>query len=224
MVVPFIDFHTHRRRENTSIIEVVSLHHQQDRPYDYCTVGFHPWWTKRPLDDQEIKSLKDKYMDDAGCLAIGECGLDKLKGADLDTQEAILIQQVNLANALSSPVIIHCVRSFERILDIKKYHAKTPWVIHGFVRNKILAKQVLDAGILLSVAPNEAMSDNFIQTLKYLPTDSLFLETDSDDRWSIVKRYEIMAALCDYDMESLKIKIFNNFTEIFKHKWKYPNG
>ena len=187
-------------------------------------MGFHPWWTEELLNREQINTLQQKYVQDPFCLGIGECGLDKLKGIDLERQEEIFIQQIMVANLLGAPVIVHCVRAYDRVIRLKKSLAMTPWVIHGFVRNKVLAKQLLDADILMSLAPSSIMANSFEETLKYIPLNSLFLETDSDFRHNIMERYEIMATIRKIEIHHLKEQIFINFKIFFSEKWKYQTG
>jgi TatD DNase family protein len=220
-----IDFHTHRLRESDAIIEVVSLHGDQaDRPIRHFTRGYHPWWTNTLLTDDQLTILSSAFLADPLCLAIGECGLDKLQGVDLDLQEAIFVQQIQLANILDAPIIVHCVRSFDRILKLKKQYGKTPWVIHGFVRNKILANQALDAGLYLSIAPHDKVSIPFHETLISVPLDKIFLETDSDDTFDITARYRIFAGLRSITMSTLEDQLFQNFKTFFASKWQHHNG
>lgn len=214
-----IDFHTHSKRETDDILEVVSIHHQQQKTCDWYTVGFHPWWVEGVLSDAELDFLKAKLEGDASCLALGECGLDKLKGVDLQMQEAIFIQQIELANALNAPVIVHCVRSYDTLLKLHRRLAKTPWAIHGYRRHWILAKSILEQGIYLSVAPSEKMADSFVETLKNLPLDRFFIETDSDTSMNIRQRYDLFATIRKIKIENLEKQLFFNFKTFFE--WKY---
>lgn len=221
---PFIDFHNHSNWHGEEVIEVVSIHGNQDKKAKLYTIGYHPWWTERVLDESELKFISDKYVNDNNCLGLGEFGLDKLKGAQLNIQEEIVIQQINLANELNAPVIIHCVRAYDRLIRLKKDLAKTEWAIHGFMRNKILAKQILDANIKLSIAPQHQMKDTFIEMAQYVPLTHIFLETDSDFRINIIDRYRIFAALRKMDFEPLKSQLFQNFKKFYQEKWKYQSG
>jgi TatD DNase family protein len=205
-------------------IEVISIHDNQQKKYQYYTFGFHPWWTLEPLSSDALTKMSDNYLYDDQCLGLGEFGLDNLKGADLDIQEHIFIQQISIANQVKSPVVIHCVRSFDRVLRLRKKYGETPWVIHGFVRNKILARQVLDAGILLSVAPHSVMTNVFSEMLAYIPINSVFLETDSDFSMNIKDRYATFAALRQLDVKTLREQMFLNFTTFYKDKWKHHVG
>jgi TatD DNase family protein len=223
-VAPFIDFHTHSRWNGDDIVEVVSIHGKQKRDVIFYTIGYHPWWTIKLLTEKELDLMTDHYIKDPFCLGLGEFGLDNLKGADIDLQEEIFIQQIQIVNQLKTPVIIHCVRAFDRMLRLRKKYGETPWVVHGFVRNKTLAKQVLDSGMYISVAPHEKLSISFKDTLQFLPLDRIFLETDSDFTLNIRERYGIFAALREIEVPYLKDQMYQNFITFFSNKWKYHIG
>lgn len=220
----YIDFHTHSMWNGDDTIEVVSVHGHQQKQCHYYTLGFHPWWTLAPLEPSELSLLLNKYQHDERCIGLGEFGLDNHKGPALDIQEKILIQQLNIANQVAAPVVIHCVRAFDRLLRLRKSQGNSVWAIHGFVRNKILASQVLDAGMYISVAPADKMTPVFIEMLKYVPLDKVFLETDSDFSMNIKDRYAIFASLKNLKVEALQEIIFQNFSTFYKNKWKYHLG
>ena len=82
---------------------------------------------------------------------VGECGLDRLHGADLDTQCAVFAAQVALAEQHRLPLTLHVVRAFDVILRLhKQLRPTTRWTIHGFRGKPALARQLLDAGFDLS--------------------------------------------------------------------------
>jgi TatD DNase family protein len=123
-----------------------------------------------------------------------------------------------LANKHNVPLIVHCVRQYDQVLNFKKKYGKTPWVIHGFRRNQQLAKSLIDQGIMLSVSPFERMNDSLIEMLQFLPSDSYFLETDSEYSLTIMERYQLMAELKRVDLEVLKTQMKLNFDGFFG--WK----
>lgn len=223
-IFPFIDFHNHSNWHGSEVIEVVSIHDHQDKNAKFYTIGFHPWWTEKLLDESQLNFIKEKYLADKNCLGIGEFGLDKLKGAPLELQEEIAIQQIKIANELKAPVILHCVRAYDRLIRLKKAFGQTPWVVHGYMRNKILAQQLLDSGMMLSVAPQEQMQASFIEMMLYVPIEHIFLETDSDSRINITERYRIFAALKKMDINPLKEQLYQNFKTFYQEKWKYQSG
>lgn len=214
-----IDFHTHKRRFPDAGMEIISVHPGRHERTPWYTTGYHPWWRDGLLGEEELGWLHEN-LQDPGCLAIGECGMDKLKGPGLSLQKQIFIQQVEVANAWNSPVVVHCVRAFHEVLDVHQSLAKTPWVIHGFVRNKTLAKQVLDRGIYLSLAPTKQPVATFEETLKYVPLDRIFLETDSETTWNIRERYQFFARLRYMVEEDLEKHIVDNLTKFMAWKWQ----
>ena len=215
----YIDFHTHKPiySNDQEVIEIISAYKNVKYENELYTIGHHPWWTEKPLDNDEINNLKQN-LQNKFCLAIGECGLDKLKGASKKIQEEVFYQQIQVANESNVPLIIHCVRQYDQILRFKKLYGKTPWVIHGFRRNQQLAKSLLDQGIQMSVSPFENMNQSFKEMLEYIPLDGFFIETDSDYSLNIKERYNIMAELKKVDELHLQEIIAKNITTFFK--WK----
>ncbi|MCE2788642.1 MAG: TatD family hydrolase [Saprospiraceae bacterium] len=222
---PWIDFHTHRvTQSEADMKEIVSVHPGRWREAEFYTLGFHPWWTNERLSAAEVEMLTDHWKNKAGCIAIGECGLDRLKGPEMEIQEDIFAQHIKLSSELQAPLIIHCVRAFDRLIQLKRASASSNCVVHGFVRHKILAKQLLDNGILLSVAPRYSMSLVMEEKLRYVPLDRVFLETDSDYSISIKERYRIFAQLRAMKTEMLQEQLFQNTINFFHKKWPHLIG
>lgn len=213
-----VDFHTHRSRCTGECAEIISVHPGRHFPSDWFTIGYHPWWSNKPLKEEELWILKDYITMYPGFLAIGECGLDKFKGPELQIQQAVFHQQVDLANEMGVPVIVHCVRSFHELKQVRREKGKTPWVVHGFVRNKDLARQLLDLGLYLSIAPNEQRSPVFYDMARYLPLDRVFLETDNDPLLTIQGVYESFCKLRNVHPEEVEQQILNNLFTFFA--WK----
>ena len=63
--------------------------------------------------------------------AIGEVGLDKRNKAYWDLQISLFQQQIEIANALQKPLIIHCVQAIDVCLLYLKA-AQVPVIFHGF--------------------------------------------------------------------------------------------
>lgn len=215
----YIDFHTHKPlySADSTILEVISMHKTVKYEGEYFTVGHHPWWTNEALSEADLQNM-ETLLSDKYCLGIGECGLDKLKGAPKEIQEEVFYQHIMLANKNNVPLIVHCVRQYDQVLNFKKKYGKTPWVIHGFRRNQQLAKSLIDQEIMLSVSPLRQMNESFVEMLQFLPADSYFLETDSEYSLTIMERYQVMADLKNVELEELKVQMKLNFDEFFG--WK----
>jgi len=223
LTLPFIDFHAHNRSHATDIVTVISHHEFVDNPNLFHTLGLHPWF-EISEPEQAFNSIRNHYLVSSNCLGIGECGIDRIKGLPLHKQMDIFERLVHIANDINAPVVIHCVRAFDIVLHIHKCFAKTPWAVHGYTRNKMLCKQLVDAGIYVSVSPGLKMSHTLSETVKWLPLDFLFIESDTDNSLEIEQRYSMLAAAKSIEVDFLKHSIFNNFAIFFKEKWRFQTG
>lgn len=178
---------------------------------NYFSVGIHPWDAEL-LNKKNLKELKTNIAH-KNCLAIGECGLDKVKGPDLDLQKIIFETQLKLAIQYQKPVIIHCVKAFDELQEIcGPFIKKIPLLIHGFNKSTQLAKQLINRGFYLSIS----LSFLTRSTMKELPLEKLFLETDDKESLSIMTVYDLAAQKLSLDKDILKEKIYSNFVTLFK--------
>ncbi|MBL7935078.1 MAG: TatD family hydrolase, partial [Bacteroidia bacterium] len=146
--------------------------------------------------------------------AIGECGLDKVIDIDLELQKKIFISQLNLAVKYQKPVIIHCVKAFDELMEIcSLYHSKIPLIIHGFNKSLLLAKQLIDKGFYISL--NHSIFKKEDIDFSVLSLEKLFLETDNKETISIEEVYQKAATGFQLHEDDLKEKIYSNFTTLF---------
>lgn len=136
--------------------------------YTY-SVGVHPW----DAGSFDLRALEEAARHD--CVkAIGETGLDTLRGPSLDIQESVFREHVRLSEMFGKPLIIHCVKAFDRLMALKKeIKPMQPWIIHGFRGKPQQAGQLLRAGFHLSLGPNFNP-----ETARVIPSDRLHIETD----------------------------------------------
>ncbi|WP_109830941.1 TatD family hydrolase [Reichenbachiella versicolor] len=215
--ISYLDFHTHRLRHQgePDTLEVVSLHLGQNKPFEYFTIGIHPWWATPKISIEEVSLLKQN-LNNSKCLGMGEIGLDKLKGLDIASQTLALKAQLNIASELGKSVIIHCVRASDQIIKIKKeYPNIEKWCIHGYNRHPTLAKQLIGQGFYLSLMP-EMPDSKLSSLLKTIPLDRLFLETDSMANANIKDVYIRAAKMLNTDLFSLSKQINKNAKQFFK--------
>ncbi len=177
----------------------------------YFSAGIHPWDADQQISINEL----EKFISNKNCLAIGECGLDKLKGPDLEIQKEIFKQQLQIAVNYQKPVIIHCVKGFDELIEIcKPYSGKIPLIIHGFNKSFELAQQLINKGFYLSL--NHSLFKNISTDFKQIPLDNIFLETDNNEHLSIVEVYKKATIYFNVNEDELKEKIYSNFTTLFK--------
>jgi len=198
-LIPFINIHTHQIDVNYNIISIT----------DWCTTtisqrsnlflfsaGIHPWFINTINFDKQYQALKEQAIK-TNCKAIGECGLDKLKGPDLSIQISI----------------------FELFAIIKKYQNQVVFIIHGFNQNPQIALQLLKLGAYLSFGnallnvKNERLKYVFAQT----PNHQLFIEND-DAACKVEQIYEAAASIKKCELNVMKEIIFANYKTVFTHE------
>ena len=151
-----MDFHTHNLLATDAIINVPKewlLCPKQFTPRAEAiySVGIHPWWTIDKVETERMLYNLPQLLQHSQVVALGECGLDALQGASLEEQERIFIAQIAFAEKFRLPVTLHIVRSFDRLLRLKKLlNPTTQWTVHGFRGKPALAQQLLRAGLDLS--------------------------------------------------------------------------
>lgn len=140
----------------------------------WFSVGIHPWDTMEFSDEVFEQFLRD--LDDERVVAVGECGLDALRGAPLHIQEEIFLRQAHVAAERRLPVIIHCVKAVHRLLALapeahQLSHAGAPWILHGFRGKNVLAHQLVSRGIGLSLGKKSPMIRDVASEFIYSETD-----------------------------------------------------
>ena len=143
----------------------------------FCSVGLHPWDVAADWPDKVAQLRRDVQLPNVR--AIGECGLDALRGCDMSVQTAAFLAQIEVSEAVQKPVLIHCVRSFDRLLRLhKQCRPRQLWIVHGFRGKPALAQQIMAKGMLLSFGHVFNA-----ETLSMVATSShpFFLETDCDE-------------------------------------------
>lgn len=150
-------------------------------------------------------------------LAIGECGLDRFKGADLAIQKEIFQYHARLANNTNKPLIIHCVKAYPEILEIyKKLKPTNPWLIHGFNQNKQIAEELIKHGIYLSFGSSLLNnSSNASKIFSKIPKEYIFVETD-ESNIDIKEIYTKAAELRNISLVELSKIINSNYKRCFK--------
>ena len=201
----FFDFHHHTRGKDG----IYNLNYlEKDYPGTY-SVGLHP--KDIPVWDNDGKSWLEDYSISKNCLALGECGLDSFVDSNLEVQEQLFKQQIEWANKINKPIIIHCVRMFHRMSSFKKI-AKTPLIIHGFNKKATIAEDLLKNGFYLSFGKALLHDVSLQQIFIAAPQNRIFLETDAAEL-DIRTVYEKAAELKKLNL--------NDLNEIIHHNLEY---
>lgn len=188
---------------NPSEIEDAKYTHKQHS----FSCAIHPWHSKN--SESQFKLLTE-IASDPRVVAIGETGLDKVKGPSFDIQIPLFKQHIELSEQLKKPLIIHAVKAWEELYHIRKDANPTqPWIIHGYRGNPQITKQMEKAGFMFS------LGERFnVDSLEFIPLDSLFCETD-ESAISILEVYSQVASTLNYDVESLATLVAQNVQRVF---------
>ena len=109
-----IDIHTHQKTGTaTSLCAIYSDFQNLDADGVY-SLGLHPMM----VQSYDAIAIESAYqaMVKKQVWAIGEVGLDKRNKAYWDLQISLFQQQIEIANALQKPLIIHCVQAIDACL------------------------------------------------------------------------------------------------------------
>ncbi|MFA5870692.1 MAG: TatD family hydrolase [Candidatus Paceibacterota bacterium] len=166
----------------------------------FACIGLHPGNTY--ISQYEGSKAEDfnyeyykKLSKSDSVVGIGECGLDyfKLEG-EIEkikkTQNEIFIQQIELAQEVKKPLVIHCRDAYPDLIKIvneNKEKFSQPPVIHFFVGNIDEARQFLDLGFyftfggVITFLPKKNMANMYEEVVRFVPLDRILTETDSPD-------------------------------------------
>lgn len=151
----------------------------------YCAVGMHPSDIEETQEkiDEQIKQIKE-LCKSKKVVAIGEIGLDYHWVQDnKELQKYAFVKQIELANELKLPIIIHtrdCIQDMIEIL-LKKIKPIEHSILHCCPFNRELVKEGLKLGFYISFAGPTTYknSKNAEEIIKIVPEDKILIETDS---------------------------------------------
>ena len=146
--------------------------------YMYFAAGFHPENLEGfSLDDlSEIKRLAA----DEKCVAIGEIGLDyHWLSSTKDLQKKFFAAQMELANELNLPVIVHDREAHGDSLELLKEY-KPKGVMHCFSGSAEMAKEIIKLGMYIGMNGVVTFKNarKSLEVVKEIPLERLLLETD----------------------------------------------
>ncbi|MBQ0069389.1 MAG: TatD family hydrolase, partial [Bacteroidales bacterium] len=173
-MTPIIDIHTHRLDAGPEAIISVEPATFAPQPGNLYSVGYHPW-SGIP---QSLGAL-DAIANHPQVVAIGETGLDALRGVSIAEQELLFAHHIALAQQLGKPVIAHMVRTSQQLIKVWRHMQPSgiSLIIHGMRGNENVARTLIDAGCYLSYG--ERFNPN---ALRATPHDRILAETDESTK------------------------------------------
>ncbi len=163
----------------------------------YATIGLHPIHTSKSYHDQKELGEGGKEFTSRGedfdmsayrelgqsprVIAVGECGLDyyRVDKSTKDIQVEAFVEQIELANELGKPLMLHIRNAYDDALEVIKAHAKVRGDVHFFAGDWNTAKKFLDIGFTLSFTGVITFTHDYDDVIKNAPLGMLLSETDA---------------------------------------------
>lgn len=153
----------------------------KEYPFIYAAVGVHPSDTL-PLTEKDMDRLKELAADDK-TVAIGEIGLDYYwDEPDREIQKKWFRRQIELAEEVNLPIIIHSREAAKDTLDILHELDRGSYrgVMHCFSYSPEIAKEVVKMGFYIGVGGvcTYKNAKKLVEVVEEIPLEHILLETD----------------------------------------------
>lgn len=226
----------------------------------YAIVGLHPIQTtpeyhsneeigegSAPFQSKGEEFDKDFYRElckSEKVVGIGECGFDFYR-CDPDTytvQEKQFIAQIELANELGLPLMIHTRdaagnqasanpngrSAYDDVYDVLKQYAKVPGNIHFYAGTYEQAKKFFDLGFTISFTGVITFAKDYEEVVKKAPLEMIHAETDCPyvapvphrgkraEPWMVKEVYKKIAELKNLDEKEVRAQLIKNARKLYK--------
>lgn len=149
-------------------------------PFFYAAVGVHPHEVEN-ITEADIDELKE-LSKHSKVVAIGEIGLDYYYDlSPRDLQRHWFKRQLELADELKMPVIIHSRDAAQECFDIIKNSNVRNGVIHCYSGSAEMAEEYIKMGFYIGVGGSLTFKNNKkgVETVERIPIEKILIETDS---------------------------------------------
>lgn len=198
-----------------------------------ATVGVSP----NDIEELPLDYLEqiENMAQNSKVVAIGEIGLDYYWNKEnIEKQKQVFISQIELANKLDLPIVIHTREAVMDTIDILKNHinCKNKGIFHCCPLNTELIKEALKLGFYISFAGPVTFknSKNATDVVNLVPMDRILIETDSpylspepvrgkrNDSRNVKYIAERIAEIKKIDIEKFAKQTYENAQTIFKRR------
>ncbi len=165
-----------------------------------------------------IKQNKEKIV------AVGEIGLDYLRGGDKEKQKKVFFELISLAEKIKKPVIVHSRRAEEDVVDILESSKLKKIVLHCFCGKFDLVKSAADNGWFFSIPPNIVRDAHFQKLAKEVNINQLLSESDApylgpkvgerNEPSNVIYVIKKIAEIKGFDENEVENNLFLNYTRL----------
>ena len=207
--LPYIDIHTHSSRPGEMCVVSYEIGSGQPFPkVPYVSAGVHPWDAETVNMEEAVKFLKETSL-----AAIGEIGLDFSRQIDRNKQIDVFKTQLALAEERNLPVILHCVKGYNEVLNIISGFNLRAVVFHSYIGSPELTANIIKKGYYISISEQSLKSQKTLESISNTSLASLFAETDTSDM-SVKYVYDKISVIKKVEVRELKQFIFSNFKKV----------
>jgi TatD DNase family protein len=211
----YFNLHTHKHTNDANTVELVNQYPWEfDANIPLYSIGIHPWYIDAIRLENDLQFIEDK-LQLPECLALGECGLDKRIEVPMSLQIEVFEKQIALAEKYRKPLVLHLVAAFDELIEIKnRLNISVPIIIHGFSKNKQVAKQLLEHGFYLSFGKYLLRNPDLKEVFETVPNDKFFLETDTIEE-TLKEVYQLASVYKNKSIAEMQDSVANNWKTVF---------
>ncbi len=160
-----------------TIVESLELAKKYDEVY--VTIGYHPSEVLTTTDD-DLKLLKKQLKSDK-VVGVGEIGLDYHYGKeDIEQQKELFRKQLEIADELSLPVVIHSRDATFDTINILKEFPNLKGDIHCFSGSIETARIYVSMGYKLGIGGVVTFRNSTLpKVVQEIGLNNIIIETDS---------------------------------------------
>lgn len=189
-------------------------------PTGLFSLAYHPWKPFPHVDEEHFRIFLTRYAANPDFVAIGECGLDYVKGYyDKAKQKEIFKINLQAAHSVSKPVIVHCVRAYQDLWPLIA-KAEIPVLLHAFLPSPANVRQVLSLPqVYVSFGLRESRHPSFKDALKTLPPARILPESD-EGKNGTKEICRLMSSALNIHSGQWRAQMEDNFRKLYPVKVK----
>lgn len=213
-----MDVHVHGAVDRSRVLALRSLRLLEEVSDDPGPLsrGLHPWDID-PVRLEADLAMLEGLLDDPRILALGECGIDRLRGPAVEIQTTAFLRQTEISRRRRLPLLVHCVRAGSDLLAAHvRAPAHPPWILHGWTGGALQTGDLLrHDGILFSFSPSALRPGaRARESMQLVPPERLFLETDDsgEDAEAFESRVSTVLGVTPSELRS---QLHRNWERVF---------
>lgn len=190
--------------------------------------GFHPSDVLE-ISEDDWKEMEEIWRDER-VIAVGEIGLDyHWDDVAKETQKEAFIRQLQIANTLHKPVLIHMRDATKDTMEILHTYKQVAGIMHCYSGSLETAKEAIAMDMYISVGGPLTFKNarGLPETMAQLPIDRIFVETDcpyltphphrgkQNEPSYITYTFDCLCKVKNIDENTMKQRLYANYVRLF---------